>query len=112
MRLTTDNVFRVLNRVAKGWRWVAEEILLISSSKCDEFEKAFVSQERCLKEAIIFWMKRCVFASWRYLIFRFNDANEEAVAHGMFHLAEPITGKITAVVSVDFTHRDVPDMPR
>ena len=86
-------MFVVLNKVAKGWRWVAEEILLISSSKCDEIEHRCVTQEKCLKDAIQFWIKRCVFASWRFLIYWLDGEDLHETSNEIRHLAEPITGK-------------------
>ena len=84
----------MLKKVDKEWRWVAEHVLLISKQKCDEFER----EEDSLKAAIVFWIKRCVFASWRFLIYRLFNANEGSVAQEILYLAEPITGKASVCI--------------
>ena len=95
--LTVDNVFNELVKIAKGWRWVAEEILLISSSKCDEIAMSNTTEEVCLKEAIEFWIKRYVFSSWDFLIYRLNEKDEGAVLMKMS--AKSRTGKASKLIS-------------
>lgn len=94
--LSVENVFTVLNKVAKGWRWVAEEILLISSSTCKEIEDVYITQEKCLQQAITFWFQRYVFASWRFLLVWLDDKGEEEVSREVRQASESesIPGKI------------------
>ena len=99
VRLTDDNVFKVLKKANKGWKWVAKLILHISSSKCDEFERRWTTDDECLKQAIQFWLKRYVYASWRWLIFSLDHKNLEAISDGIRQFAEPLTGKGWATVN-------------
>ena len=90
---TADEIFRVLVKVAKGWRWVAEEILLISSSTCDELMESGANDDARLKLAIDFWMMRSAFPSWRYLIYQFYIKQEKTIVETMSDLAESTNGK-------------------
>ena len=66
LRLNAENVVRLLLKTSKDWRWLAKEILVISSSKVDVMGGNSTDEE-CLKQAVGFWLKRQVYASWRWL---------------------------------------------
>lgn len=95
LRLNIDNVFKVLQRTGKNWRWLAEEILWISSSKCDDIERLLANDDDRLKDAIQFWLKRHVYASWRWIIYCLALEKVLTLADHdeLLDFAEPLLGK-------------------
>ena len=73
---------------------------MISSSKREEIRQRCSNEDDCLMEAIRFWMKRCPFASYRWIAYQYNicedvygDEGFRAISQEMHHLLEPIQGK-------------------
>ena len=74
-RLNTDNVFNCLVKLNKDWRYVGEQILFISSSKLDEISRQSPDDDNVtLRAAINFWLTRCVYASWRWIMYFLDKA--------------------------------------
>ena len=94
-RLTADTVFKQLKKTNEGWNWLAELILKISYSKRVEIRRRCSNEDDCLMEAIRFWMKRCPFASYRWIAFQLNYQGLRADSQEMHHLLEPIQGKMS-----------------
>ena len=69
-------------------------ILQILSSKCGEIRQRCSNEDDCLMEAIRFWMKRCPFASYRWIVYQLNSNGLGAISQEMHHLLEPIQGKM------------------
>ena len=69
------------------------EILFIYSSKRREIAQRCSTADDCLMESIKFWLKRCSFASYRWIVSNLNDAGITAISQEMHHLLEPIQGK-------------------
>ena len=98
VRLTADTVFKLLKKTNKEWDWLAEVILEISPSKCEEIRQRCSNEDDCLMEAIHFWMKRCPFASYRWIAYQLNNYILEkfgAISQEMHHLLEPVQGKMS-----------------
>ena len=77
-------MFQLLKKTNKKWDDVAEDILFIESKdKRDEIRNRFSTDDDRLRESIIFWLKRCPFASYRWLAFK--DVSTDIV--------EPIPGE-------------------
>ena len=102
VRLTADTVFKLLKKINYRWDWLAEGILVISSSKCEEIHQRYSNEDDCLMEVIRFWMKRCPFASYRWIAYQCNlhgfyldDEVLKAISQEMHHLLEPIQGKMS-----------------
>lgn len=96
-RLTVDNVFSVLKKTGRDWRSISKWILLISSTKCDDLERRYATDDERLKEAIDFWLKRCVFASWRSLLNQFDRFKLDAAKSEAADNTEPILGECIRV---------------
>ena len=93
VRLSVDNVFKVLKKIDKDWQWVAEKVLGISSSKCQLIKQNSTTTDELFTHAIRFWMKRDVVASWRFLIWILDVGNYEGLADEIRNYAEPLLGE-------------------
>ena len=72
-RLNTDNVFNFLIKLNKDWRYVGRMIFGISRSKLDEISRQSPDDDNVsLRAAINFWLTRCVYASWRWIMIRLD----------------------------------------
>ena len=70
VRLDENSVFELLKKTGRKWDDVADGILRITSEdKLDEIRNRFSTDDECLRESIRFWLKRCPFASYRWLAF-------------------------------------------
>ena len=92
-RLTVDNVFKLLKRTNKKWDWLAEEILWISDSKRHEVSQRYSTADDCLKESIRFWMKRCPYASYRWIVYALNYRGLTDTSEEVYDLLEPVQGE-------------------
>ena len=93
-RLNTDNVFNFLVKLNKDWRYVGEEILVISRSKLDEISHQSPDDDNVsLRAAINFWLKCCVFASWRFIQFQIDYAGLDGENLPNYADSEPPLGK-------------------
>ena len=93
LRLNAENVVRLLLKTSKDWKWLADEILWIESSKVDVMGGNSTDEE-CLQQAVGFWLKRQVYASWRFIIFRLNATGYESVSDEIRSFSEPLLGEI------------------
>ena len=93
LRLNAENVVRLLLKTSKDWRWLAEEILGISSFKVDVMGGNSTDEE-CLKQAVGFWFKRFVYASWRWVILMLDAQGYESVSDEIRSFSEPLLGEI------------------
>ena len=94
LQLNADNVVRLLLKTSKDWKLLARQILVISYSKLDEIERCCLNVEECLKEATEFWLKRFVYASWRWIILFLDYRGYMEVADEVRPQSEPLFGKI------------------
>ena len=92
IRLTADAVFKLLKKTNKEWDWLAKEILVISFSKREEIRRRCSNEDDYLMEAIRFWMKRCPFASYRWIAHWLNYEGFRAISQEMHYLLDPIQG--------------------
>ena len=93
LRLNAENVVRLLLKTSKDWRWLAKEILLIKShSKLEDFQRS--NDEECLKKAVGFWLKRQVYASWRWIIWILDYEGYESISDEIRSFSEPLLGEI------------------
>ena len=93
-RLKTDNVFNFLIKLNKDWRYVGEEILRISNTKLDEIGRQSPDDDKvALRTAINFWLMRCVYASWRWIIMYALDWYGLDIEEDILNYAEPLLGK-------------------
>ena len=66
--LDENSVFELLKKTGRKWDDVAEDILYIKSKdKRDEIRNRFSTDDERLRESIRFWLKRCPYASYRWL---------------------------------------------
>ena len=71
VRLDENSVFELLKKTSKKWDNVADNILYINSKdKLYEIRNRFSTDDERLRELIRFWLKRCPYASYRWLAFR------------------------------------------
>ena len=91
LRLNAENVVRLLLKTSKDWKWLADEILLISSSKVVGGNS---TDEECLQQAVGFWLKRQVYASWRWIIVCLDAYGYESVSDEIRSFSEPLLGEI------------------
>ena len=93
LRLNADNVVRLLLKTSKDWKWLAQKILEIrSQSKLKDFQRS--NDEESLQQAVGFWLKRQVYASWRFIIFSLDFEGYESVSDEIRSFSEPLLGKI------------------
>ena len=93
LRLNAENVVRLLLKTSKDWRWLAKEILRINSqSKLNDFQRS--NDEESLKQAVGFWLKRQVYASWQLLIIWLDYKGYESVSDEIRSFSEPLLGEI------------------
>ena len=93
LRLNADNVVRLLLKTSKDWKWLAEEILFISSSNFNVMGGNSTDEES-LKKAVGFWLKRQVYASWRWVINVLDAEGYESVSDEIRSFSEPLLGEI------------------
>ena len=93
LRLNAENVVRLLLKTSKDWKWLADEILEISSSKVDVMGGCSTDEES-LKQAVEFWLKRFVYASWRFIIWTLDAYGYESVSDEIRSFSEPLLGEI------------------
>ena len=68
VRLDENSVFELLKKTGRDWYDVANGTLGITSEdKLDEIRNRFSTDDERLRESIRFWLKRCPFASYRWL---------------------------------------------
>ena len=68
VRLDENSVFELLKKTGKDWDDVAKKILCINSKdKRNEIRNRFSTNDERLRESIRFWLKRCPYASYRWL---------------------------------------------
>ena len=93
LRLNAENVVRLLLKTSKDWKWLAREMLWIwSQSKLEDFQRS--NDEESLQQAVGFWLKRQVYASWRLIIFTLDDEGYESVSDEIRSFSEPLLGEI------------------
>ena len=93
LRLNAENVVRLLLKTSKDWRWLAKRILLIRfQSKLNDFQRS--NDEESLKQAVEFWLKRHVYASWRLIIWALDFEGYESVSDEIRSFSEPLLGEI------------------
>ena len=93
LRLNAENVVRLLLKTTKDWKWLAKEILWISSSKVQKLG-GYSTDEECLQQAVGFWLKRYVYASWRWIISLLDAEGYESVSDEIRSFSEPLLGEI------------------
>ena len=93
--LTADTVFKLLKKTNKEWDWLAAKILMIYPSKHHEIAQHCSTTDDCLMESIKFWLKRCPYASYRWIAYFLNIQEMTAISQEMHHLLEPIQGKMS-----------------
>ena len=93
LRLNADNVVRLLLKTSKDWKWLAEKILGISSSKLNVMGGNSTDEE-CLQQAVGFWLKRQAYASWRFIIYLLDYEGYESVSDEIRSFSEPLLGEI------------------
>ena len=107
-RLTADNVVRILQQVIvperlelKKWkftgRWILEIsydrfILHVSYDKRKEITSTCTTDEQRLQVMVTFWLQKCSYASWRYLIWRLEQWHNPDLSKQIYGFAEPLTG--------------------
>ena len=94
VRLTANTIFKILKKTNKEWDGLAGGILGISPSKRREMAQRCSTDDDCLMEAIHFWMKKCPYASYRWIAYWLNIRGLGAISQKMHHLLEPIQGKM------------------
>ena len=75
--------------------FVAFMILWLSSAKYEEITES-CSYNECLLKLVKCWIKSCPDASWRWLIWKLDYAENITVADQIRNYAEPLTGMDTA----------------
>ena len=93
LRLNPENVVKLLLKTSKDWRWLAKKILEILPSKLQIFNHQS-SDEECLKQAVEFWLKKFVYASWRWVILWLDDEGYGSVSDEIRSLSERLLGEI------------------
>ena len=99
-RLTADNVVRILQQVIvpevleklKKWEFIGRYILNVSYDKRKEISSTCTTDEQRLQVIVTFWLQKCPYASWRYLIWKLEQWRNPDLAKQIYGFAEPLTG--------------------
>jgi hypothetical protein len=87
--LTVDNVRKALH----GIHWYdVGRMLFIPDSKLSEIEGEYRSDEEREVAVIRYWILRDPFASWRRIIWQFEDCERHDHAIRIHHYSEELTG--------------------
>ena len=84
-----------------NWRTLGEKLL--PSSKVDEIEQLYQSDDDRLRAVIECWIQGDGWdeqPSWRRIIYELDDADETRIADNIRHFAEPVSGKSCDSISV------------
>ena len=97
-RLTADSVVRILQQViVRGLEWkklefIGRFILHVSYDKRKETTSTCTTDEQRLQVMVTFWLQKCPYASWRYLVWRLEHWYNPDLAKQIYGFAEPLTG--------------------
>ena len=98
-RLTADNVVRILQQVivpegwdGEKWKFTGRWILDMSYDKLKESTSTCTTDEQCLQVMVTFWLQKCPYASWRWLIWNLEHWHNRDLAKQIYGFAEPLTG--------------------
>ena len=94
LRLNAENVVRLLLKTSIDWRWLAQKILVILSSSKLDIMGGCSTGEECLQQAVGFWLKRYVYASWRWIIYALDVEGYKNVSDEIRSFSEPLLGEI------------------
>ena len=97
--LTVTNITNTL--AGLDWWIICPNILDLPSSKCDEIEKQFSSDEERVEAAVREWLLRDPLASWRRLIDQLYVYGEFDRADSILHYAEELTGMYVIIIIYD-----------
>ena len=73
------------------WEFIGSRILQISDDKQKEITSTCTIDER-LQVMVTFWLQKCPYASWRWLIWIFENNDNSYLAKQIYGFAEPLTG--------------------
>ena len=99
--LTIDNARKALHGIV-SWRDVGR-MLKIPSSKLDEIEGEYCSDEEREVAVIRYWILRDPFASWRRIIQRLEDRGKYDHAITLYHYSEELTGTLR-ILTIHLMH--------
>ena len=99
-RLTADNVVRILQQVIvpegweelKKWEFTGRWILDMSYDKLKEITSTCTTDEQRLQVMVTFWLQKCPYASWRWLIWNLEQCINPDLTKQIYGFAEPLTG--------------------
>ena len=100
-RLTADNIVKILQqmRLPEGWwkgeKWeiIGRHILFIfSNDKLKEITSTCTTDDQRLHVTVTFWLLKCPYASWRWLIWRLEVEGNPDLSKEIYDFAEPLTG--------------------
>ena len=94
LRLNAENVVRLLLKTSKDWRWLAQMILGIESQSKIDVMGGNSTDEESLNQAVGFWLKRQVYASWRFIMLLLDVRGYESVSDEIRSFSEPLLGEI------------------
>ena len=90
--LSVDAVMAVFKEVAWKWRDFGR-CLSIPDAALNVIEKDFIADFERLRGVLLYWILKCPYASWRYLIWRLDCwDNEDYETGNCRDFAEKITG--------------------
>ena len=95
-RLTADNIVKILQQViVPAGRWNGEKCeficrLILSHGK--QSTSVGTTEEQRLREMVTFWLLKCPYASWRWLIWTLEEWDNPDLVKQLYGFAEPLTG--------------------
>jgi len=99
--LTVDTVLTAVQGV--NWRTLGVKLLFPFSSKVDEIEQLYQSDDDRLRAVIECWIqgdREDDQPSWRRIIHELDVTDETRIADNVRHFAEPVSGKSCDSISV------------
>ena len=91
-----DKVIEALKGVRRKkperWQWIGMKFLLLSQSKLAELTSSCVSEEDRLRTVVHFWLSRCPYASWRWLLWSLECKALLEISDKIDQYAETLTG--------------------
>ena len=74
------------------WEFIGRFILEILDDKQKEITSTCTTDEQRLQVMVTFWLQKCPYASWRWLIWRLEQHDNPDLAKHIYGFAESLTG--------------------
>ena len=88
----------VLKGLSKRWRDIGSD-LFVHKAALNVIENDILGDLERVRSVVLYWILKCPYASWRFLIYRLDDSNHRAF-NLMADNCRKFAGKITGTCGV------------